>query len=182
MIEKDALLGVVSGVCGEFFVPHMGTHGNNSDSFMYETGKRLAAKADQGLISIVLYLGDLDPSGDDMSRDVQERLSRYARREIEVRRLALNPDQVRRYNLPPFEASDDDTRTDGYQRKYGSKDSWELDALPPPVLIGMIRTELNGLIDHKRWKRAKAQERRNSELMHDVGNNWAKVEKMFKRR
>ena len=44
---------------------------------------------------VVLHLADHDPNGIDMTRDVIERLARYARADIEVRRIALNMPQVR---------------------------------------------------------------------------------------
>jgi hypothetical protein len=37
----------------------------------------------------------------ELPRDIRERLALYAGREVEVRRIALNLDQVRQYNPPP---------------------------------------------------------------------------------
>jgi hypothetical protein len=59
---------------------------------------------------IVLHLADHDPNGIDMTRDVVERLARYARADIEVRRIALTIEQVRRYNPPPNFAKEGDER------------------------------------------------------------------------
>jgi hypothetical protein len=39
-IEKDALVGVIEGVCAEYRVPHFPCRGNNSQSAQYEAGKR----------------------------------------------------------------------------------------------------------------------------------------------
>jgi hypothetical protein len=100
-IEKDALLGVIEGICTELRVPYFAHRGNNSQTLQYQAGKRFAEYLDQGLIPLVLNLLDHDPNGIDMSRDNQERLALYARAEIEVRRIALNMNQVRQYNPPP---------------------------------------------------------------------------------
>jgi hypothetical protein len=58
---------------------------------------------------VVLHLADHDPNGIDMTRDNTERLAMYARQRVEVRRLALNIDQARRYNPPPNFAKETDT-------------------------------------------------------------------------
>jgi hypothetical protein len=98
-IEKDALLGVIEGVCTEYRVPYFATRGNCSQTLVYETGKRLSDYLSDGLIPLVLHLADHDPTGIDMTRDLEKRLALYADDEdIEVRRIALNLDQVRQYN------------------------------------------------------------------------------------
>ena len=96
-IEKDALLGVIEDTCTEYRVPYFACRGNNSESEQYRVAKRFQAHGAAGLIPIVLHLGDHDPNGLDMTRDNRDRLSLFARQEIEVRRLALNIDQVLRY-------------------------------------------------------------------------------------
>ena len=106
-IEKAALLGVVAPICDEFRVPYFAHIGNNSQSEQYKAGKRFADLFDQGRIPLVLHLADHDPNGIDMTRDNTERLALYARSEVEVRRIALNIDQVRRYNPPPNFAKED---------------------------------------------------------------------------
>ena len=95
-VEKAALLGVVAPICDEFRVPYFAHIGNNSQSEQYKAGKRFAGLFDQGLIPLVLHLADHDPNGIDMTRDNTERLALYARQDVEVRRIALNIDQVRR--------------------------------------------------------------------------------------
>jgi hypothetical protein len=109
-IEKAALLGVVAPVCDEFRVPYYANIGNDSTSQQYKAGQRFADLFDQGRIPLVLHLGDHDPNGLDMTRDITKRLAMYARQEIEVRRIALNIDQVRRYNPPPNFAKETDSR------------------------------------------------------------------------
>jgi hypothetical protein len=72
-IEKDALLGVIEGVCTEYRVPYFAHRGNNSQTLQHEAGKRFAGFLDQGLIPLVLHLADHDPNGIDMTRDNQSR-------------------------------------------------------------------------------------------------------------
>ena len=124
-IEKAALLGVVAPVCDEFRVPYFAHIGNNSQSEQYKAGQRFADLFDQGRIPLVLHLADHDPNGIDMTRDNAERLALYARQEVEVRRIALNIDQVRRYGPPPNFAKETDSRYAAYARQYGpSAGNW----------------------------------------------------------
>jgi hypothetical protein len=79
---------------------------------------------------VVLHLGDHDPSGLDMTRDLRDRLSLYSRAAVDVQRVALNMDQVGVFNPPPNFAKESDKRFEAYRRQYGDQ-CWELDALPP---------------------------------------------------
>src|SRR5262249_52285099 len=106
----------------------------------------------QGQVPLVLHLADHDPNGLDMTRDVRARLALYTGTEVEVRRLALNIAQVRRHRLPHNFAKEADTRYAAYVREFG-RHCWELDALSPTVLNQLIRTELEGLIDQRAWRR-----------------------------
>jgi hypothetical protein len=171
-IEKEALLGVVEGVCTEFMVPYFAHRGNNSQTLQYQAGKRFAEYLDQGLIPLVLHLADHDPNGIDMTRDNIQRLALYARHEIGVRRIALNMNQVRQYNPPPSFVKDGDTRTSGYRERFGTDECWELDALSPTLIADLIRTEIEQLIDWPKWRSAQASEERTRALLDTAAANW----------
>ena len=178
-IEKDALLGVIEGVCGEYRVPYFACRGNNSESEQYKAGKRFEEHLAGGLIPIVLHLGDHDPNGLDMTRDNRDRLAMFARRGVEVRRLALNMDQIRRYRPPPNFAKESDTRYAAYAKEFGPQ-CWELDALDPTVTADLIRTAIEDLIDAEAWDAAKVQEDANRAGLTEASRNWAKVENFLR--
>ena len=94
----------------------------------------------------VIYLGDHDPSGIDMTRDVQERLSLLSRCPVNVHRIALNMPQVRQYNPPENPAKLTDSRAPDYVRRFG-RSSRELDALEPSVLADLVRQQVLSLRD-----------------------------------
>jgi hypothetical protein len=181
-IEKDALIGVIEGVCSDFHLPHFACRGNVSQSEQYKAGKRFARYLAGGLTPIVLHLGDHDPSGLDMTRDNRERLAMFAGEEIEVRRIALNMNQVRQYRPPPNPAKETDTRFSAYVENYGTEQSWELDALAPNVIADLIRAEIEKLIDHSKWRKAEAKSRDNRAILAKASANWAKVEKLLRGR
>jgi hypothetical protein len=177
-IEKDALLGVIEGVCTKYRVPYFAHRGNNSQTLQYQAGKRFAEYLDQGLIPLVLHLVDHDPKGIDMTRDNIERLRLYARDDIEVRRIALNMDQVEQYNPPPNFVKEKDSLTAAYRKQFGTDKCWELDALSPTVIAELIRKELAKLVEPKAWSKTTRREKRDHRLLEAVATNWAKVEKL----
>ena len=172
-IEKDALTGVIEGVSEEFRAPWFSCRGNVSDSEMSAAGKRFRAVLDQGQVPLILQLVDHDPTGLDMTRDIRERLAMFAGEEIEVRRIALNISQTA--GLPPNYAKESDARYPAYVKQFGTADCWELDALAPNVISGLVRAELNSLIDRDAWARAIADEDDNRAILTAAADNWSLV-------
>lgn len=172
-IEKDALVGVITGVCNQYRVNFLSCRGYVSASTMWEASQRLIAANDNGKRVTILHLGDHDPSGIDMSRDIEDRLRLFGA-DFELRRIALNMDQVRQYNPPPNPAKLSDSRSSGYIEQYGNE-SWELDALEPAVMIQLVRDNVVPLIDPEPWnERLKEQARTRAKLMR-VGEHWDEV-------
>ncbi|MEQ8653273.1 MAG: hypothetical protein RIC87_12490 [Kiloniellales bacterium] len=161
-VEKEALIGMIGSICDPFRVNYFACKGYNSQSEQWRAGQRFDYYAALGQTPLVLHLGDHDPSGLDMTRDNQERLQMFAGFTVEVRRLALNFDQIERYRPPPNFAKESDTRFAEYAARYGM-DSWELDALAPPVIRDLITSEIDGLIDHDRWAASMAKEQAHRE-------------------
>jgi hypothetical protein len=149
-IEKDALAGVFDRVASEEDVAYFSCRGYTSDSEMWSAAQRLAAYQKGGQQPIVLHFGDHDPSGIDMTRDIEDRLRLFGAHTAEVRRLALTMDQIDQYNPPPNPAKDSDARFQGYQERYGNE-SWELDALNPTVLGDLVREETAKLRVRPLW-------------------------------
>ena len=162
-IEKDALVGVIAGVCDEFDIPYFSCRGYTSQSEMWVAAQRMRHHARNQEVTI-LHFGDHDPSGIDMTRDIRDRLNLFGVSLLEVRRLALNMPQVEKFNPPPNPAKETDSRFAGYIREFG-EESWELDALEPSVLAGLIRSEIEALLDVDAWQEAcDTQDKGRSEL------------------
>lgn len=157
-IEKDALIGVIESICGDLDVSYFSCRGYTSQSEMWSAAQRLIGYRDQGQDVVIIHLGDHDPSGKDMTRDIQDRLNLFMRDDgPTVERIALNMDQVRKYNPPPNPAKITDSRAHGYIREFGSK-SWELDALDPNVLRDLIESTVLEHRDVDAWEAAAARE------------------------
>ena len=151
-IEKDALLNAVERVCSRLDVPYMACRGYTSQSEEWRAGMRFARQIKNGQRPVVIYLGDHDPSGIDMTRDHRDRLKLLTGgSSVEVIRIALNMDQINKFNPPPNPAKLTDSRAIDYIRKFGMT-SWELDALSPDTIGAMVEKQIVGLRDELAWE------------------------------
>lgn len=179
MVEKQALEGVIIPVTDTYNVHFSANKGYSSSSAMYEAGKRIEAAMEAGKDITIIYLGDHDPSGIDMSRDVENRLKLYSGynmwygkddsgkddfgfagrhdNKFDVLRVALNMEQIEEYNPPPNPAKQDDARYAGYVELYGDE-SWELDALEPAILSGLVEDAILAVMDVEQWNKDIEQE------------------------
>jgi hypothetical protein len=149
-VEKDALAGILKPIADEYHITLMVNRGYSSQTAMHEAALRIQHNTDGGeKESIILYVGDLDPSGEDMVRDITERLKMFGCENMGVLKLALNPGQVKQYKLPPNPVKPKDPRSESFFKKFGQS-CWEVDALPPEVLVKVIRLVLEKLVDREK--------------------------------
>ena len=147
-VEKDALIDIVEKACSEYQVPFFSCRGFMSDSEIYKAGRRMKEIYATGKEIVFLHLGDHDPSGCEMSKDILRRVELFSglSDKIDFQRIALNMDQIDEFNPPPNPAKETDTRAKGYIEKYGHV-SWELDALEPAILTRLIQTAIEKHLD-----------------------------------
>lgn len=177
-VEKDALIDVVARAANRWDVGHMSCRGYMSDSEMWSTAQRLDAYLDDGDTEqiVLLHLGDHDPSGIDMSRDIEERLNLFMRygSQLDVRRIALNRDQIDRYGPPPNPAKVTDSRFETYRQEHGDE-SWELDALDPDVLVDLVGQEVSGEVDMDMFEARRDERDRQRGQLRQVEDRWGEV-------
>jgi hypothetical protein len=177
-VEKKALISVVARACGPYRVRHFACKGYVSQSALYEAAQRIRSR-EQGWEStetqrtIILYLGDHDPSGLDMPRDILSRLQTFGA-DPDVDRIALTRGQINQYNPPPNPAKVTDSRFQAYQREHGDE-SWELDALEPQVLIDVIRDHIDAHIDPTALEATVAREDSDRAKLRQFGAQWTEA-------
>lgn len=172
-IEKDALAGVFERVCHELQVPYFSCRGYTSQSEMWVAGQRLDAWIKKGQMPVIFHFGDHDPSGIDMTRDIVDRLEMFMGG-VKLERLALNMDQVQEYDPPPNPAKITDSRAQGYIAIHGDE-SWELDALQPDVLAGLVRDSIVQVRNEKLWNSAVKREETHRRLLDRAANKWTDI-------
>lgn len=163
-VEKEALAGVVAAACAPLYVPYFCCRGYTSASEMWAAARRFIDRPHQE--SIILHLGDHDPSGMDMTRDIIDRLAIFGA-EVQVDRIALNMDQIEQYSPPPNPAKTTDARFSSYAEEYGDE-SWELDALEPSVLVGLIKETIEGHIDVDIWDQTEEVQKQHIARLKEV--------------
>ncbi len=100
-------------------------------------------------------MGIFDPSGQDMIRDISNRISEFNTSSpfvycFEVVPIALLWDQIQEYSPPPNPAKITDPRAKDYIAKYGPT-SWEVDALNPELLNLLLTKEITRNLDEDKY-------------------------------
>ncbi|MCL2745130.1 MAG: hypothetical protein FWE67_14900 [Planctomycetaceae bacterium] len=177
-IEKDALISVIEDTCNSWDCPYLACRGYNSASEMREAAQRIIEAGRCGYNYTILYAGDHDPSGSDMSRDIESRLRQFGAR-FDFRRIALNREQVSRFNLPPNKIKDSDSRSRTYRSKFGTE-CWELDALPPSELVRIIDDSIEQHIDHpEAYNQQQDLIRKGRETLKRISDNYSTIANSF---
>lgn len=179
-VEKEALANVVGRISDELDVPYFCCRGYVSQSEMWSASQRFIAQQEKGKMVALIHLGDHDPSGIDMSRDIEERLLMFGvdSDNFIFKRIALNMEQIDLYNPPPNPAKITDSRCGAYIREYGDK-SWELDALEPKVIHDLITDNVTVFYDEYKGDQIKTQVQRERAVMNRVAENWDYVYDMY---
>lgn len=170
--EKDAVTGIVKPICESLDVSYMANKGYSSQTALYNAADRFKGKIDEKINRevTVLYVGDHDPSGMDMVRDISERLELFMEDYacyLTVERIALNMDQVNLYNPPENPAKTTDSRYASYRAEYGES-SWELDALDPKVLSSIVNDAILEHIDLDEFNRVTHEDKEGKKLLNNI--------------
>lgn len=205
-IEKDALVGVIEPTCRDWRVPFFSCRGYTSQSEMWGAAQRLGRQMSRDKKVLILHMGDHDPSGIDMTRDIEDRLTNFiaidyyrdsvddeerdrldaetehrgswafdfVEENFEVKRIALNWDQIEEFDPPPNPAKLSDARAKKYVAKYG-RESWELDALDPTTMADLVTTGIDDVLDHELWEQAGEREDEQRRTLRAISERWDEV-------
>jgi len=166
---------VLDTIAKRLRVDYMACRGYMSQSEMWDAAiRRFQQHQGRGQGILLLHLGDHDPSGIDMTRDIRDRLDLFLDEPVRLTRLALNMDQVDEYQPPPNPAKVTDSRYEGYVVEYG-EDSWELDALEPATLDDLITKAVKAERDKTLWEQGLDREAEARKHLQGVADNWAAV-------
>jgi hypothetical protein len=169
--EKDALSGIIYNVTRDYHINLMINRGYSSCTAMYDASSRLFEQMNQGKNCVILYLGDHDPSGEDMVRDIGDRLQEFGVCDATIKKIGLTYEQVQMYNSPPNPAKVTDPRAKDYIALYGPV-SWEVDALKPEILDDILRTEIESCIDLQKYEARKEEEAIQKKILYDFAEEY----------
>lgn len=149
--EKDALRSTMS-IAKTYGVSLMVCRGHASRTTVYEAYLRY--KEHKGKELFLFYFGDHDPSGHAISNSLFKRLATFGQEELPItfKHIALNIEQVQKFNLPQDPAKAQDPNYRKFTQKYGYGVT-ELDALPPNILSEMVEASIQSVIDWNTWNK-----------------------------
>jgi hypothetical protein len=166
--EKDAVSNILQPVCRKWDVSFMANRGYTSQSAMWRSCQRFKYAIEDEKEIVIIYLGDHDPSGIDMVRDIIDRTELLTDgQNINTCHIALILDQINEYKPPENPAKVTDSRYETYRNKHGES-CWELDALRPDVLADILEKEIMNWIDLDEFGRIEKQEAEERELLKNL--------------
>jgi len=166
-VEKDALTQVIASVIQ---TPLRVTTAPSRGYGSYTYLKREAVEGRFARINKpikILDFRDHDPSGLNMTEDLEERMKRYGlQKNIQVKRVALSMEQIKEHGLEKLgqDVKTKDSRSKKYVEKFGDK-CWELDAIEPSKLQKMVVDAVNEYIDKEKWDNSKLTEERDKQML-----------------
>jgi len=150
-LEKEALAGVLVDVTGEWDVPLMVTRGYSSLTFLHSAAEAIAA---QSKPAYLYYFGDHDPSGVDITRNVEQTIREGAPgAEIHFEKIAVTRQQIDDMDLPTRPTKKTDSRSRNFEGE-----SVEVDAISPPVLRDLCRAAIEKHVDQDIYRNMRAIE------------------------
>lgn len=133
--ESESIAGVLFEVTSRWDVPLMPCRGFSSETFTYSAAE---AWAEDDRTPIVFYVGDHDPAGLQIERNLRNRLIEFSGPDFEFYRIGVTWEQVEEFDLPGTKP----------KKQYGFPLAVEAEALPPDILRNMIDKEIQSYVDH----------------------------------
>lgn len=166
-VEKEGMTVEVAPVTEKWHVHLVPQKGYGSMTALYAASKRLLEGQEDGKACHILYMGDHDPSGLDMDRDIADRLSIFGVDDVVVDRIALTTEQVREYDPPENPAKMKDPRAKAYVARFG-RVSWEVNALPVRVRNRLLEARIKRLVNKRLMDEVIAREQRHKARLREA--------------
>lgn len=193
--EKEAMESVLRPIADKYHLYFGYNKGYCSASTIREIAERTEKQILNGKEVVLLYLGDHDPSGLDMIRDVETRVREFLEvwfstkgkitymesqyfvdEHFKIKHVALKKEQIEQYDLPPNPAKFSDPRAKDYINEYGEI-SWELDALEPEILIQLTEDAILQYLNVDKYNKWIKQEKEESKKLFNFGETLKKQKK-----
>lgn len=139
--ESRSIAGVLLGTCKELAVDLYPCGGFPSLSFVHDAAILTNRLGDPRPLH-VFYIGDYDPAGVLIDSNLERELRLHLDDDIDLhfRRLAINPDQIERYDLPTKPRK----KTD--KRALHIRETVEAEAMPAHLLRQIVREAVEALL------------------------------------
>ena len=171
-VESRSLYPTLAGTAREWGVSLYPSGGMSSDSFVYGAAvEAVHMKCDE---MVVVYVGDYDPSGLQIAKTLETKLTEhldYAAEDFDLEapeltfwRVAITAQQIIDHDLPTKPVKSTQSRA-----KYDIEQTVEAEAMPPDILRGIVADAFEPMLDKEvlnQLRTVEASER------HDLGQRW----------
>jgi hypothetical protein len=167
VVEKIAAHDIAKRAASYYHVPVGVGKGYTSVTNLDETAQRFFASGKDQMI--MLIAGDFDPDGENICKTWAACLrDEHGVEDLTTVKVAVNPDQVTEFNLPPIPVKDGasksaKTKADRFKARHGSN-AYELEALEPDQLQDIIRSAIRDVLDMNLF--AEEQRKESEEARH----------------
>jgi hypothetical protein len=152
--EAAGMMPQLERVCEPYSIPVYSCSGFDSVSAKYQLKEACwRSFVYQGRPTIILHLGDYDPSGESIFNDgLVEDVHTFLERDVPHKdpgkiavfeRVALKPEHIERFKLPTVPPKSSDSRT----KNWHGEATCQLEALPPDVLAGLLDATIKTYIN-----------------------------------
>lgn len=169
--EKDALSSIMEDAIWIYCTRLNVIRGQNSASLQHKMAENFKRAIDRGQKPVLLHFGDLDPSGVAIPKAMKRTFLEDHGVAVDVRRVALTPEQVEKYRLPsdPDAAKKTDANYKSFVSEYGEdQHAVELDALHPQDLREVLRSTLRDTYDMESYNANAERELQEHEIIKSV--------------
>jgi len=150
--ESAGMMPQLERVTRRYSVPVYSCSGFDSLTAKYDLAKDVAsAHTYRGRQTVILHLGDMDPSGETIFDAISEDVHGFLEVDIPHKRgediaiferVALTPELVLQYDLPT-----DPAKESSHSAGWGGRRACQLEALAPDVLAGILAGAIEGYMD-----------------------------------
>ena len=164
-VEKNTMLGLLQSWFRDLGVPIVPLRGYSSQTYVDDVIDDIE---EQGREAVLIYAGDFDPSGEEILRDFEERTNGC----LDVVRIALTPEQVEQYDLPPQMGKSTDSRASRFIAKHGRLVQVELEALPSETLRELYQYAIDEFLDASTFETVRQDERHQRDALAEFVSKW----------
>jgi hypothetical protein len=155
LCEAAGMVPMLARVADRYRVPVASSSGFDSLTVKYDLYSEAVTRLEErGQETILLHLGDHDPSGVSLHESMAEDFAAFAEDQgfdpdlVDLRRVALTPAQIIAYGIEtdPEGVKPSDSRSKNFIAR-GLEPTAQLEAIPPDTLVELLREEIEATLD-----------------------------------
>jgi hypothetical protein len=166
LCEAEGMVPMIEGAVEDYRVEVASSSGFDSLTVKHDLFQDALGRYEEfGQSTVLLHLGDHDPSGVSVHESMAEDLEAFCRDYgqeglIELRRVALTPEQIQRLGIVtrPEDVKPSDSRSKTFLAR-GLAPAAQLEAIPPDALSAIARHAVESTLDMDVLRTSQEQER-----------------------